>query len=100
MLLPAAATDLLSDSVAQLAGCRSYDANSSALHGTAAADADAVGMGSRFCQRLLQTDFVAQLADYCVCMSCCRCSDVTDLIKATPETDILRRDINDRPPIL
>jgi hypothetical protein len=31
---------------------------------------------------------------------CCRCSDVTDLIKATPEPDILRRDINDRPPIL
>jgi zeaxanthin epoxidase len=24
------------------------------------------------------------------------CSDVTDLIKATPEADILRRDINDR----
>lgn len=32
--------------------------------------------------------------------SCVRCSDVTDLIKATPEADILRRDINDRPPIL
>lgn len=29
----------------------------------------------------------------------CRCSDVTDLIKATPEADILRRDINDRRPI-
>lgn len=29
----------------------------------------------------------------------CRTSDVTDLIKATPEADILRRDINDRPPI-
>lgn len=28
-----------------------------------------------------------------------RSSDVTDLIKATPEDDILRRDINDRPPI-
>ncbi|KAF6258370.1 zeaxanthin epoxidase precursor [Scenedesmus sp. NREL 46B-D3] len=27
------------------------------------------------------------------------CSDVTDLIKATPEADILRRDISDRPPI-
>ncbi|KAF8060065.1 Zeaxanthin epoxidase [Scenedesmus sp. PABB004] len=27
------------------------------------------------------------------------CEDVTDLIKATPEPDILRRDISDRPPI-
>lgn len=35
-----------------------------------------------------------------VLVLCCRCSDVTDLIKATPEADILRRDISDRPPIL